>query len=84
MVKDVPDGATVVGLAGRVLERHVSGQPPITARLSESRGDHDVRVIEVLLEKVEALESCMVDSELSAHEDLPARSGAGFEEDGGI
>ena len=75
VVKDVPAGATVVGLAGRVLEKHVPGQPPVTAQVSESRGDHDVRVMEILLEKVEQLESRVVDGELSAPQ---ARSGRGF------
>ncbi|MCA9727253.1 MAG: serine O-acetyltransferase [Candidatus Eisenbacteria bacterium] len=68
VVKDVPEAATVVGLAGRILEKHVPGHAPVTARLSESRGDHDVRVLELLMEKVEILESRMVDGELSAHE----------------
>jgi serine O-acetyltransferase len=86
VVKDVPPGATVVGLAGRVLEKHVPGQPPVTAQVSESRGDHDVRVIEILLEKVELLESRLVDGELSAPQERAGRrSGAdGFAEGGGI
>ena len=85
VVKDVPSGATVVGLAGRVLEKHVPGQPPVTTRLSESRGDYDVRVIEVLMEKVELLESRMVEGELSAPEEPKTRRiESAFEEGGGI
>lgn len=71
VVKDVPAAATVVGLAGRVLEKHVPGQPAVSTQVSESRGDHEVRVIEVLMEKVEQLESRMVDGELSAPEARP-------------
>ena len=59
VVKDVPAGATVVGLVGRVLDRKrkVGGGPrKMDVNLSESKGDHDVRVLEVLLDKVEQLE----------------------------
>jgi serine O-acetyltransferase len=57
VVKEVPAGATVVGLAGRILDRRPGKGGRIEVNLSESRGDHDVRVMEVLLEKVERLES---------------------------
>ncbi len=57
VVKDVPAGATVVGLVGRVLDRKRDGAPrKMDVNLSESKGDHDVRVLEVLLDKVEQLE----------------------------
>lgn len=57
VVKDVPAGATVVGLVGRVLDRkRDGGQRKMDVNLSESKGDHDVRVLEVLLDKVEQLE----------------------------
>lgn len=86
VVKDVPAGATVVGLAGRVIEKRGPGQPPVSLDLSESRGDHDVRVIEVLLEKVEELESRLVDGELSAPEERSGTSAReqSFVEGGGI
>ena len=56
-VKDVPDGATVVGLTGRVIEKDEHGRRKMKVNLSESEGDHSVRVMEVLIEKVEQLES---------------------------
>ncbi len=68
VVKDVPAGATVVGLAGRVLEKKRDGEPEMKVNLSESRGDHQVRVLEVLLSKVEELESRVSDGALSAPE----------------
>jgi serine O-acetyltransferase len=58
VVRDVPPGATVVGLAGRVLggRRRATG-PGLQLDVHESKGDHTVRVMEVLLERVEKLES---------------------------
>ncbi len=74
VVKDVPPSATVVGLAGRVLEKHIPGQPKMKVDVSESRGDHDVRVIEVLVEKVERLENHVADGALAAPEPrIPGR-----------
>ena len=87
VVKDVPAGATVVGLAGRVLEKHLPGQPPVKVDVSASRGDHDVRIIEVLLEKVERLEDRVADNALSAPEprrDVLARIPEEFAQGGGI
>jgi serine O-acetyltransferase len=57
VVKDVPSGATVVGLAGRILggKRRAEGEMKID--VSSSKGDHHVRVMEVLMERVERLES---------------------------
>jgi serine O-acetyltransferase len=72
VVKDVPPGATVVGLAGRVLDRkrgeRRGGRRGIGVNLSESKGDHHVRVLEVLLDRVEQLESRVSDGALSAHD----------------
>lgn len=56
VVKDVPAGATVVGLTGRVIDEHLEGQPPMTVHLEESKDDHAVRVLEVLVERVQQLE----------------------------
>jgi serine O-acetyltransferase len=67
VVKDVPPGATVVGLAGRVLDRRRDGVEHAGLSLTESKGDHDVRVLEVLFEKVERLETRVSDGALSAH-----------------
>ena len=62
----------MVGLAGRVLDRvHDRGERPGIG-LSESSRDHDVRVLEVLFEKVERLETRVSDAALSAHR--PART----------
>jgi serine O-acetyltransferase len=68
VVKDVPQGATVVGLAGRVLDRQHKGRQVMNVNLSESKGDHHVRVLEVLLDKVEQLENRVSDGALSAPE----------------
>jgi serine O-acetyltransferase len=57
VVKDVPAGATVVGLTGRVLERDSEGKRPMEIKIAESKGDHDVRALEVLFERVEQLEN---------------------------
>ena len=56
VVKDVPASSTVVGLAGRVIDEHVPGSPPLSLALEESGDDHAVRVIEVLFERVQQLE----------------------------
>jgi serine O-acetyltransferase len=66
VVKDVPPGATVVGLSGRVLDKHVKGQPPMTVHLEESKDDHAVRVLEVLVERVQQLEERVNGDALSA------------------
>ncbi len=57
VVKDVPPGATVVGLAARILDRRAPGREEMTVNLAESKGDHHVRVLEVLLDRVQELES---------------------------
>jgi serine O-acetyltransferase len=67
VVRDVPPGSTVVGLAGRVLEKGRGVKPEMKVDLSESKGDHHVRVLEVLIDKVEQLESRVSDAALSAH-----------------
>jgi len=65
VVKDVPFGATVVGLAGRVLSREDDGSRQVKVSLAESKGDHDVRALEVLFDKMEQLESRVIDATLS-------------------
>lgn len=58
VVRDVPAAATVVGLAGRVVDRDNGvDQEPLSVDLTESRGDHHVRVLEVLVERVRELET---------------------------
>ena len=54
VVRDVPPGATVVGLAGRVIEQ--GGEPHPALDLAESKGDHAVAVLEVLIDRVAELE----------------------------
>ncbi|MFH1330591.1 MAG: serine O-acetyltransferase [Actinomycetota bacterium] len=54
VVRDVPAGATVVGLAGRVIEQ--GGEPHPALDLAESKGDHAVAVLEVLVDRVAELE----------------------------
>jgi serine O-acetyltransferase len=54
VVRDVPPGATVVGLAGRVIEQ--GGEPHPALDLAESKGDHAVAVLEVLVDRVAELE----------------------------
>ena len=67
VVKDVPSGATVVGVAGRVLdpERKVSGI--MNVDLSESKGDHHVSVLEVLINRVEQLENRVINGGPGSH-----------------
>lgn len=76
VVRDVPPGATVVGVAGRVLEH--AGEHRVS--LSESKADHDVRVLEVLVDRVDALESRMNEAILS----LPPNGSETFLAGGGI
>lgn len=54
VVRDVPAGATVVGLAGRVIDQ--GGEPHAALDLAESKGDHGVAVLEVLIDRVAELE----------------------------
>jgi serine O-acetyltransferase len=56
VVTDVPAGATVVGLTGRVIDSENGGRP-LRADLAKSSGDHSVRVLEVLVDRVSDLES---------------------------
>jgi serine O-acetyltransferase len=58
-VKDVPPGSTVVGLAGRILPRKRPGERPMKVDLTQSEGDEHVRVMEVLVERMEKLENHM-------------------------
>jgi serine O-acetyltransferase len=63
VVRDVPPGATVVGVAGRVLDRKRHDEHQVN--LAESKGDHDVRVLEVLVDRVNDLETRVNDAVLS-------------------
>ena len=63
VVRDVPPGATVVGVAGRVLDRDRHKHHQVS--LSESKDDHDVRVLEVLVDRVSDLENRVNEAALS-------------------
>ena len=63
VVRDVPAGATVVGVAGRVLDREHHDEHRVN--LAESKGDHDVSVVEVLVDRVNDLESIVNDAVLA-------------------
>lgn len=54
VVRDVPAGATVVGLAGRIIDQATAPHPAMD--LAESKGDHAVAVLEVLVDRVAELE----------------------------
>jgi len=54
VVRDVPAGATVVGLAGRIIDHTAAPHPAMD--LAESKGDHAVAVLEVLIDRVAELE----------------------------
>jgi serine O-acetyltransferase len=54
VVRDVPAGATVVGLAGRIIDQGAAPHPAMD--LAESKGDHAVAVLEVLIDRVAELE----------------------------
>ena len=54
VVRDVPAGATVVGLAGRIIDHAAAPHPAMD--LAESKGDHAVAVLEVLIDRVAELE----------------------------
>jgi serine O-acetyltransferase len=64
VVKDVPPRSTVVGLAGRVLS-HDRHRGEVKLNLAESSGDHHVRALEVLFDKVVQLETRVSDAALS-------------------
>jgi len=59
VVRDVPAGATVVGIAGRVINGGEGEPGPREAHigLAASKGDAAVRVLEVLVDRVERLET---------------------------
>jgi len=79
--------ATIVGLAGRVLDRGRNEReesPNVKVNVSESKGDHHVRVVEVLLDKVEQLESRVTDASLSAHSRRDSREAQTLTEGAGI
>ena len=56
VVRDVPAGSTVVGLTGRVIETTERHKPAFRTDLAESSGDHDVRALEILVERITSLE----------------------------
>jgi serine O-acetyltransferase len=78
VVRDVPPGATVVGVAGRVIQRRKHDEHHVS--LSESKGDHDVRVLEVLVDRVTDLESIVNDAALA----VPRNGSPTYTEGGGI
>lgn len=67
VVRDVPPGATVVGVAARVIDRERPGEHRVS--LAESKADHDVRVLEVLVDRVNDLESRVKEAMLSVPRD---------------
>lgn len=78
VVRDVPPGATVVGVAGRVIERRRHDEHKVS--LTESKGDHDVRVLEVLVDRVSDLETIVNDAVLA----VPRNGSETYTEGGGI
>lgn len=66
VVRDVPHGATVVGLTGRVIDTEEPVEQAIRTDLAESKGDHAVRVLEVLVDRVVSLESRLDEGTQSA------------------
>jgi serine O-acetyltransferase len=66
VVRDVPIGSTVVGLAGRVIDEQEPGPHPPSMNLTESKNDHTVRVLEILIERVQRLESSINNGTLTA------------------
>jgi serine O-acetyltransferase len=56
VVRDVPAGATVVGLAARVADVTVGSEHVPRHDLAESKGDSAVRALEVLVDRVAYLE----------------------------
>ncbi len=80
VVSDLPSGSTVVGLAGRVINGDRPGPRVPTVDLTESKDDHAVRVLEILVERVQRLESNATDA-TGAVPSIPAES---FIRGGGI
>ena len=78
VVRDVPPGATVVGVAGRVIERRKHDEHHVN--LAESKGDHDVRVLEVLVDRVSDLETIVNDAVLA----VPLNGSQTYSEGAGI
>lgn len=78
VVRDVPPEATVVGVAARVVDRERHGEHQVS--LAESKADHDVRVVEVLVDRVAALEARVQDAMLS----IPGNGAEVFSSGGGI
>jgi serine O-acetyltransferase len=78
VVRDVPPGATVVGVTGRLLDRERHDEHQV--KLTESAGDHDVRVLEVLIDRVANLETRVNDAVLS----VPPSGSGTYSEGAGI
>lgn len=76
VVRDVPAGATVVGLAGRVIDHTTAPHPAMD--LAESKGDHAVAVLEVLIDRVTELEGRINGSQQSAPAEQTQADGSGI------
>jgi len=66
-VRDVPAEATVVGLAGRVIDKQRTDRHAPSMGITASKDDHAVRVLEVLVERVERLETSVNDAQENGH-----------------
>ena len=76
VVRDVPAGATVVGLAGRIIDQAAPPHPAMD--LAESKGDHAVAVLEVLVDRVAELEGRINGSKAPRSADEPQADGSGI------
>lgn len=76
VVRDVPAGATVVGLAGRVIDQSAAPHPALD--LAESKGDHAVAALEVLIDRVAELEVRVNGSKAPHPPDEAQTDGAGI------
>ena len=80
VVRDVRPEATVVGLTGRVLDTTRPGEQAVRTDLAESRGDHAVRVLEILVDRVTHLENRLNDNAMS----IPPTGEQGYSSGSGI
>ncbi|NQV05127.1 serine O-acetyltransferase [bacterium] len=80
VVRDVPPETTVVGLTGRVIDTTHPGEQAVRTDLAESRGDHAVRVLEVLVDRVSNLEDRLNGDALS----IPPTRDQGYSSGSGI
>lgn len=78
VVRDVPPGATVVGLAARVVDD--PEHRPVSMMLEESKDDHAVGVLEVLVDRVDQLEERVNDGTVieAVNVEFSVDSGAGI------